>query len=112
MATLKPTTYEVDRHGDPVIRKDPDATLDYAFDWTAWLALNPGDSIASVQFLVDSSLTVENQAFDAKTATVWLSGGTKPASGANKLRVTCRITTTNSPPRIDDRSVFLEILER
>jgi len=41
-----------------------------------------------------------------------LSGGTKPASGPNKLRVTCRITTANNPARIDDRSVFLAILER
>ncbi|AVQ81644.1 phage fiber-tail adaptor protein [Variovorax sp. PMC12] len=111
MATIKPTTYVVDR-GEAVIEKDPDATLDYAFDWSAWLALNPGDSIAGAEFIVDPTLTVVDQAFDATTATVWLSGGTKPATGPNKLRVTCRITTTNTPPRIDDRSVFLKIVER
>jgi hypothetical protein len=111
MATLKPTTYVVDR-GEAVIEKDPDATLDYAFDWSAWLALNPGDSIASAEFIVDLTLTVVDQAFDATTATAWISGGTKPISGANKLRVTCRITTTNTPPRIDDRSIFLKIVER
>lgn len=112
MAILKPTTYEIDRSGDFVIEKDPDAVLDYPFDWSAWLALNNGDQIAGAVFEVDPSLSIVDQAFDATTATVWLSGGTKPAAGPNKLRVTCRITTTNSPPRIDDRSIFLRIVER
>lgn len=112
MATLKPTTYETDRYGDFVIEKDPNAVLDYAFDWSAWLALNGSDQIAGVEFIADASLTVESQAFDTTTATVWLSGGTKPATGPNKLRVTCRITTNNTPPRIDDRSIFLRIVER
>ncbi|RUR68677.1 hypothetical protein EJP67_16570 [Variovorax guangxiensis] len=112
MTNQKPTTYVADRVGDLVIAKDPDAVLDYPFDWTAWLALNGDDQIASAEFVVDPSLTIVDQAFDATSATVWLSGGTKPATGPNKLRVTCRITTNNTPPRIDDRSVFLKILER
>lgn len=112
MATQKPTTYECDRVGDLVIDKDPNAVLDYAFDWAAWLALNSGDTIASVEFIVDATLTVVDQGFDSTTATVWLSGGVKPPTGSNKLRVTCRITTTNTPPRIDDRSIFLRIVER
>ncbi len=112
MATQKPTTYVIDRYGDRVIQKDPDATLDYPFDWTQWLALNPGEAIASVEFIVDPSLTIVDQGFDGTTATVWLKGGIKPASGANKLRVTCRITTTNVPAWIDDRSVFVEIVDR
>lgn len=111
MAISKPTTYVLDR-GDFVIERDTNAQLDYAFDWSAWLALNPGDQIASAQFIVDPSLTIVQESFDATTATVWLTGGTKPAEGPNKLRVTCRITTTNTPPRIDDRSVFLKIVER
>lgn len=112
MATPKPTTYVVDRQGDFVIDRDTDAQLDYAFDWSAWLALNPGDAIAEAEFIVDPTLTIVNQSFDATTATVWLTGGTKPTTGPNKLRVTCRITTTNTPPRIDDRSIFLRIVER
>lgn len=112
MATPKPTTYFVDSKGDFVIDRDTDAQLDYSFDWTAWLALNPGDAISAVEFIVDPTLTVVNQSHDASTATVWLTGGTKPDEGPNKLRVTCRITTTNTPPRIDDRSIFLRIVER
>lgn len=112
MATTKPTTYLVSSSGKAVIEKDPDATLDYSFDWAAWLAL-VGDNIASVEFIADPSLTVENISHDDTTATVWLSGGTKPAAPEpNALRVTCRITTTNVPPRIDDRSIFLKIVER
>ncbi|WP_398493375.1 hypothetical protein [Variovorax sp.] len=111
MATQKPTTYVLDR-SDLVIEKDPNAVLDYAFDWAAWLTLNGGDTIASVEFVVDPSLTVVDFGFDGTTATVWLSGGVKPVSGPNKLRVTCRITTTNAPARVDDRSIFLRIVER
>lgn len=112
MATQKPTSYERDRAGDLVIDKDPNAVLDYPFDWAAWLTLNGGDTIASAEFIVDPSLTVVLQASDSTTATVWLSGGVKPATGSNKLRVTCRITTNNTPPRTDDRSIFLRMVER
>lgn len=111
MATSKPTTYIVDSRGDFVIEKDPDATLDYAFDWTAWLALN-ADQIVDAEFEVDPSLTVVQSSFDTTSAVVWLSGGIKPATGLNKLRVTCRITTNNTPARIDDRSIYLKIIER
>jgi len=112
MATAKPTTYVIDSNGDAVILRDTNASLDYRMDWTAWLALNGGDQIVNCEVIVDPSLTVDSVAFDATTTTAWLSGGTKPATGPNKLRVTFRITTNNTPPRIDDRSIFLKIVER
>lgn len=103
-------TYVIKSNGKAVIPKDPNATLDYAFVWTDYLA-DITDTIAAVEFVVDPSLTITNEDFDSHTATVWLSGGTVPAAGvANELRVTCRITTTEG--RIDDRSIFLKIVER
>lgn len=103
-------TYVVKSNGKAVISKDPNANLDYAFNWAAYLA-DITDTIVDAEFVVDPSLTITAQAFDSTTATVWLSGGVAPdAPAANELRVTCRITTAEG--RIDDRSVFLKIVER
>lgn len=57
--------------------KDPNAVLDYVFDWTAWL--RSGESIAVSQITVSNTnvngLTVNSTANDASTATIWLAGG-------------------------------------
>ena len=55
-------------------KKDPDAVLDYTFDWSDWLT-PIGDTIQSVMFLVDPSLTVVNSTHDATKAVVFVSGG-------------------------------------
>ena len=107
MATIVIDTYKL-QGKNWTIEKDADAQLDYAFDWTKYLDA-VGDTIASVQFVVDPLLTKVNEAHDAKTATVWLSGG---AGATAALRVTCRITTNNTTPRIDDRSIFLKIVSK
>lgn len=81
--------------------KDPDATLDYKFDWTAWLA---EDSIASHEVtctgctLVTSTVTDDN-----KQVIAWVSGGDPTANG----RITCRVTTIAG--RIDERTIGLRI---
>lgn len=88
--------------------KDPDATLPFAVDWSAWLT-NEGDTAASVAWLVPAGLTqVSNPAptFASGKATVWLSGGT---AGTDYL-VTCRMTTTGG--RVDDRSIRIQIRDR
>lgn len=104
MAT-KPITYIVDSRGRPVMDKDPDAVLDYSFDWAPWL-MPLGDDIVSHQFLAEGGLVIDSSANDATTATAWVSGGTV----GQIARLTCRITTADG--RTDDRSVFLKILER
>lgn len=107
-------TYIVQPNGRPVILKDPDAELDYMFDWTPYLT-DISDTLAGVDFIMDpldTTLTMVRSAFDSMHATVWVSGGTAPtdANTPNQRSVTCRITTTGG--RIDDRSVFLKIVER
>lgn len=104
MAT-KPITYVVDTKGRAVIDKDPDAVLDYPFDWGPWLQ-NVSDTIVSHEFIAEDTLVIDSSANDTTTATAWVSGGT-----AGQIhRLTCRITTADG--RTDDRSVFLKVLER
>lgn len=76
--------------------KDPDEVLDFRRDWARDLdALGDPDTIASSQWLPDPGITVLTDAerkasHDAKTATVWLSGGVL----GQTHKVVNRITTT------------------
>lgn len=82
--------------------KDPDAVLDYALDWAAWLA---GDTIATASWTADG-VTVDSQTNTTTVATVWLSGGTVGTPAA----ATCRITTASG--RTEDRTLTFTIEER
>lgn len=88
-------------------KKDPNATLDYTFDWTAYL-LPIGDVIASVTWVLTPGLTKVAQSNSTTSATAFVSGG---VSGSNET-LTCRITTSSTPPRVDDRSIILKITDR
>jgi hypothetical protein len=109
-------TYVVDASGRRVILKDPDAELDYTWNWTDYLA-QVGDVIAAIEIVLDDSiehgLTVESSGYNDTHVTAWISGGRLPTDEDRALlRVTCRITTDNTPPRIDDRSIYLKIKQR
>lgn len=95
--------------------KDPDATLDYKFDWKAltngtgtsdWLAT--AETISSHTMDADTGITVDSSALsDANTSvTVWLSGGT---AGVD-YSVRCEIVTSAS--RTDERTMTIECRER
>lgn len=85
--------------------KDPDAVLDFRFDWSAWLA--DGEDIVEHEIIADG-LTVDSSGSDGQAVTVWTSGGE-----ANTVaRITCRITTNNVPARTDDRTGTIRIRER
>ena len=90
---------------DSVI-KDPNAELDYGFDWSDWLIEN--EIIDSVEWIVPDGLVEFDTDKTATQAIVWLSGGT---AGESYL-VTCRMTTNNTPPRIDDRTFKVKCKER
>ena len=91
-------------HTEP---KDPDSTLDYQLDWSAWLA--DGVSITALTVTATAGVEVESSSFTATTTTAWLSGGT---AGEIAL-VTFHITTDSSPvSQVDDRTLKLRILER
>ncbi len=86
-------------------KKDPNAVLDYVFDWGPWLTPML-DTIATVTWLPDTGLTVTNTSNTATTATAYVSGGTVDTT----QQLTCRITTTGG--RTDDRSILLKIVNR
>jgi len=95
--------------------KDPDAVLDYKFDWKAltngsgtsdWL--QSAETISSHTIDADSGITVDSSALsDANTSvTVWLSGGTAGTDYA----VRCEIDTSAS--RTDERTMTIKCRER
>ena len=86
-------------------KKDPNATLDYRFDWTDYLT-PVSDVIANVTWVLDTGLTLVSSTNTAMTATAFISGGTI----GDELLLTCRIVTTGG--RTDDRSITLLIVSR
>lgn len=84
--------------------KDPDAVLDYQWDWSNWLA--EGDTISSYDIDEDTGITVDSSSNDDDSVTVWLSGGT---AGEN-YTVRCEIVTSDG--RTDERSILIRVRER
>lgn len=85
--------------------KDPNAVLDYSFDWaTEWLVA--GETISSHVMTVGTGLTKDSDSENGGIVTVWLSGGT---AGVN-YPVACKIVT--SAGRTDERTILIECMER
>lgn len=84
--------------------KDPDAVLDYRWDWSVWL--KTGETISTVTWDVPAGITQQSHSDDTSSATIWLTGGTV---GKNYL-VTCRIVTSSG--RTDDRSQLIPVRQR
>lgn len=95
--------------------KDPNAVLDYKFDWKAlangsgdsnWLA--DGETITSKTVTPATGITKDSDTLtDTNTSvTVWLSGGT---AGVD-YTVACRIVT--SAGRTDERTVTVMVRQR
>lgn len=79
--------------------KDPQAVLDYQFNWATWL---DGDTISSYTVTVDG-VTLDSDTNTSTTVTAWLSGGTLGA----RAYVTCQIVTASG--RTDERTIKLII---
>ena len=91
--------------------KDPQAVLDYAFDWSGWLAAAETISTATVTasgtgLVVGTGPTPPAPAIVAGVVTYWLSGGTVGTT----YDVTCHITTSQG--RTDDRTDQIEVRQR
>lgn len=84
--------------------KDPNAILDYKWDYSSWL--EPGDTITAHDIIVDGTLTLGPHSHDDTSVTAWLSGGTE----GDRARVTVRVTTADG--RVDDRTSVIEIRAR
>lgn len=102
------TTYDVTNPKKPKIEKDPDATLDYSEDWSTWLTDAGNDSITNLDILFGDTTTLElvSKSFLDGIATAFIRGGTIGQTEA----ATFRITTAGG--RIDDRTIYLKIVDR
>jgi hypothetical protein len=91
---------------------DPNATLDIPFDWSAWLA-EIGAAHASHEIIVPVQLQVVGSSEAAGIVTAFIKVAVGQTITLNqKYPVTCRITTTGATPRVDDRTVYLKMVER
>ena len=84
--------------------KDPDAVLEWQYNWHNWLP--SGDSIASATVTVSDGITIDSQTNTSTAVTVWLSGG----SEGTTYYLTCHIVT--SMGRVDDRTISIFVVER
>ena len=87
------------------ITHDPNARLDYAWDWTSWLDAGETITAHTVTASGAGGVTVESSTVIDGKVVAWVSGGTK-----GKAFLTVHITT--SAGRQDDRTITLSVQER
>jgi hypothetical protein len=87
-----------------IFSKDPDAKLDYGFDWSPWL--ESGETISTSAWTVPTGLTDSDESYDGDSTKIWLSGGTVDEDYivANKI--------ITSDGRIDERSFKVMVRQR
>ena len=84
--------------------KDPDAVLDYCFDFSN--LLESGEVIDEHTIIGPDGITVDSSSHTTTAVTFWLSGG----SNLEHYSITCRIET--SAGRIDDRTMIISVREK
>lgn len=84
--------------------KDPDAVLDFAIDWSDWLAA--GETIATSAWTTPAGITEDSETETGTVATIWLSGGTD----GEDYEATNEIVTTDA--RTDNRTLLIMCRER
>jgi hypothetical protein len=84
--------------------KDPDAIIDITFDWSDWLTDIGSPTVSAVTFTLNGLTSVGTFSDGSKT-TVFVAGGTAGSSTA----VSCLITTYTTPPRTNQRTVYIDI---
>jgi hypothetical protein len=82
---------------------DKDAVLDFAFDWTPWLAAS---ETISTFTLTGTGLTVNSSSQAGPVITAWVSSG----GVAGRATLACRITTNQG--RTDERTIWIGVTNR
>jgi hypothetical protein len=85
--------------------KDPNAVLDYTFDYSTNYLVS-GDTILTSTWTLPSGITKDSDTFTTTTTTIWLSGGT---AGTDYLLIN-RITTSGG--RTDERTFKIKCVQR
>lgn len=92
---------------DYEIKKDPDAIVDYTFDWSEWLTT---DTIVSATITIADSVTMvkNSQAIvdSNQSVRIWLSGG----AARDRAAVSCKIVTLEG--RTDERTFYIRVRDR
>lgn len=82
--------------------KDPQAVLDYTFDWSVWLGT---DTIASKTLTVTGA-TLNSSSNTTTAVTAWIAGGV----AGYDVFVLCQIVTAGG--RTDERTLRLKVQNR
>jgi adenylylsulfate kinase-like enzyme len=88
------------------IIKDQTSTVDYMFDWSAWLTGPDGngtDTIASVAWTLSPQIAEGSTSHTTTSATVWLAGLQDSGTAGTPYSVKCQVTTAAG--RIEDVTV-------
>jgi len=85
------------------VTKDPNAVLDYGFDWEEWL---DGDTIDTSTWTPPAGITKDSDSKTTLTTTVVLSGGT----AGQWYAVLNRITTAGG--LTDDRTLMVRVADK
>jgi len=90
--------------GKATIKKDPEAVLDYIWNWTDWLALSGADTILTATVTADVGLTMASSSVidSNRRVQAFLSGGTDGVT----YKVKCHITT--AAVRTEDRVIYVK----
>jgi hypothetical protein len=88
----------------PSYNKDPNAVLDYRWDWSSWLAAS--EVISSHSAIVEAGITVDSSSNSTTAVTIWLSGGTE----GQAYTVTARIVTNQG--RTEDSSIRINVRQK
>ena len=87
------------------VLQDPDATLDYTFDWSHWL--KTGDTIsASTWASSNVNMVLASDSFTTTTTTIWIHFGALAEEGDQYEAVN---TITTAGGRTDDRTIFVKV---
>jgi hypothetical protein len=87
---------------------DPDADLDYGYDWSSWLDTGETllNSVWTVTYGTADEVTLHDDTHDDTTTTVWVDGGTL----GRHYKITNHVVT--SAGRADDRSHTIKVRDR
>lgn len=88
----------------PQFPKDPEAVLDFQWDWSAWLA--PDETISDYAVTPDDGITAGEVSQEDGKVTAWLSGGL----AGRFYTVACEISTSGG--RTDVRRMLISICLR
>lgn len=92
--------------------KDPDAVLDFVFDFAILGWLESGESITAYTVTADAGITVESDSNDGTAITVWLSGGTAGETYAVTVHITTSVSDGGGVYREEDRTMYIKVQER